>query len=328
MLGYSEKEMLSIKTEQIHPPEALPKAIEHFETVKRGGRPRNEDFPFCRKDGSIIYVDVTSSPIRYNQRPCWISFFHDVTERQRAQEALERERQSLWHMLQASDHERQIISYEIHDGLAQYLAAANMHLQMFNHLREGNPEEAKKAYDAAVQLVSQSHAEARRLISGVRPPVLDEAGLETALAHLVHDQRVFQGPKIKFDSNVQFRRLPLILENSLYRIAQEALTNACKHSKSEQVAVTLAQEGPEVRLEVRDWGIGFDRQAVQEGHFGLEGIRQRARLLGGRATIESEAGAGTLVQVVLPIVERPEDTSETAKGLAVPLRTPSFGSGR
>jgi len=155
-----------------------------------------------------------------------------------------------------------------------------------------------------VELVRQAHVESRRLISEVRPPVIDEIGLETALSHLVHEQRRSGGPKIKFDSDVQFGRLPSILENALYRMAQEALTNACKHSQSKQVTLTLDQEDREVRLEVRDWGIGFDPEAVESGHFGLEGIRQRARLLGGRLTIESAAGFGTLVQVVVPIVER------------------------
>ena len=68
----------------------------------------------------------------------------------------------------------------------------------------------------------------------------------------------------------------------VYRIVQEALTNACKHSKSEKVTVSMTQEGQDLRLEVRDWGIGFDPKSVEEGHFGLEGIRQRVRLLGGR----------------------------------------------
>ena len=234
----------------------------------------------------------------------WLSRCRDITERKQAQEALERERQSLWRMLQASDHERQIISYEIHDGLAQYLAAAGMQFQVFDGLRESNPEAAKKAYDAATQLVSQSHSEARRLISEVRPPVIDEIGLETAISHLVHEQRRRGGPKIEFHSSVQFGRLPSILENALYRIAQEALTNACKHSKSKKVTVTMTQEGQEVRLEVRDWGIGFDPEAVEKGHFGLEGIRQRVRLLGGRLNIESTPDSGTLVQVVVPILER------------------------
>ena len=168
-------------------------------------------------------------------------------------------------MLQASDHERQIISYEIHDGLAQYLAAAGMQFQAYDSLRENSPDEAKKAYETAVELVRQAHAESRRLISEVRPPVIDEIGLETAISHLVHEQRKRGGPKIEFHSDVQFGKLPPILENALYRIAQEALTNACKHSKSKKVMVTLAQEGQDVRLEVRDWGIGFDAESVEGG---------------------------------------------------------------
>ena len=90
-------------------------------------------------------------------------------------------------------------------------------------------------------------------------------GLETAISHLVHEQRRHGGPTIECHSNVQIQRLPSILENALYRIAQEALTNACKHSKSKKVTVTMAQEGQEVRLEVRDWGIGFDPDSVKRG---------------------------------------------------------------
>ena len=71
--------------------------------------------------------------------------------------------------------------------------------------------------------------------------------------------------------------------------------------------VTLTQEGHEVRIEVQDWGIGFDPESVDKGHFGLEGIRQRVRLLGGRLSIESKPGRGTLLQVVAPIVEQKGD---------------------
>ena len=199
-----------------------------------------------------------------------------------------------------------IISYEIHDGLAQYLAGAGMQFQAYEALRKTSPREARKAYKTAVELVRQSQFEARRLISEVRPPIIDEIGLETAISHLVHEQRRHGGPRIECFSSVQFGRLPSILENALYRIVQEALTNACKHSKSKKVTVTMTQEGQEVRLEVQDWGIGFAPESVKNGHFGLEGIRQRVRLLGGQLTIESKPGVGTLVQVVVPIVERQE----------------------
>jgi PAS domain S-box-containing protein len=304
MVNYSDDDVYSVSPKRLHPTEMLPAVLGHLEAVKKGGVARIDDLPFLRKDGSTVYADVVSSPIHYNKRPCWISFFHDVTERKQAQDAVERERQSLWRMLQASDHERQTISYEIHDGLAQYLAAAVMQFQAHDTLGENSPDKAKKAYDTALELVRQAHSESRRLISEVRPPVIDESGLETAISHLICEQRRTSGPKIECRSSVHFGRLPAIMENALYRIVQEALTNACKHSKSKKVEVTLAQEGNDFRLEVRDWGIGFDQKAIGKGHFGVEGIRQRVRLLDGRLTIESKPGSGTLVQVVVPILEK------------------------
>jgi two-component system, NarL family, sensor histidine kinase DegS len=186
-----------------------------------------------------------------------------------------------------------------------------MQFQAHDTLRENSPDKAKKAYETALELVRQSHSESRRLISEVRPPVIDESGLETAISHLVCEQRRIVGSEIECRSNVRFGRLPAIMENALYRIAQEALTNACKHSKSDRVEVTLAQEGNNFRLEVRDWGVGFNPEAIGEGHFGVEGIRERVRLLGGRLTIESKPGSGTLVQVVVPILEKQSEKQES-----------------
>jgi PAS domain S-box-containing protein len=281
-----------------------PRLAENMSDLLRAGVRRSTEYTGLRHDGTTVPTEVSSTVIRdaAGQPKAVMAVIRDITTRKKAQEALERERQSLWRMLQAGDHERQTISYEIHDGLAQYLAAATMQFQSHDALRENSPEKAKKAYETAVQLVRQSHAEARRLVSEVRPPIIDEIGLETGISHLVHEQRRHGGPQIQCHSDVQFGRLPAILENALYRIVQEALTNACKHSKSKKVEVTMTQEGQDVHLAVRDWGIGFDLESVEKGHFGLEGIRQRVRLLGGRLTIESTPGSGTLVQVVMPIV--------------------------
>jgi PAS domain S-box-containing protein len=273
------------------------------------GVTRDIEYSFLQKDGTAFPGEISTALVKdgIGQPHALVAVLRDITERHKAQEALQRERQSLWRMLEASDHERQIISYEIHDGLAQYLAAALMQFQIHDGLENNSPGEGNKAYETARELVGQAHAESRRLISEVRPPVIDEDGIATAISELVNEQRRRCGPKIEFHCSVLFGRLPSILENALYRIAQEALTNACKHSQSKKATVTLAQEGHDVRLEVRDSGIGFDPETVGKGHFGLEGIRQRVRLLGGRLTIESTPTCGTLVQVVVPIVERQDD---------------------
>ena len=144
MLGYSETELRSLSVRDIHPAEALPYILERIHLLDEPNQAPPDTIPLLRKDGSVFYAEVIGSFLTYDGRPCSMGIFRDVTERLRAEAALEQERQSLWRMLQASDHERQIISYEIHDGLAQYLAAAGMQLQVFDGLRESKPDEAKK----------------------------------------------------------------------------------------------------------------------------------------------------------------------------------------
>jgi PAS domain S-box-containing protein len=234
---------------------------------------------------------------------------HD--ERLQAEQALEREQKTLKHLLRSSDHERQTIAYEIHDGLAQYLAGALMQFEVYDQSKATRPKQAAEAFQAGMTMLRQGHFEARRLISGVRPPILDEEGIVAAVAHLVNEQRLQKGPKIEFRSSVGFGRLPAILENAVYRIAQEALSNACKHSRSKTVRVELLERGEQIRVEVHDHGVGFRPEDVEDSRFGLEGIRERARLLGGTATISSKLGEGTRVAVRLPVVLRQDEDQES-----------------
>ena len=254
--------------------------------------------------GSVFYADITGHRVFYDERPCLLALFRDITERKRAAEALQREQRTLKHLLQSSDHERQLIAYDIHDGLAQQLVGAIMQFDAFDHLKGTKPKQAADAYHAAMTMLRQSHFEARRLISGVRPPVLDESGVLAAIAHLVHEPAFDNGPKIDFRSRVTFHRLASVLENVVYRTVQEGLTNARNHSKSQEILVSLVQRGDHLRIEVRDWGVGFDPKQVPGNRFGLEGVRERARLLGGKCSIKSKPGEGTSIVVVLPVVER------------------------
>jgi PAS domain S-box-containing protein len=286
-----------------------PRAIAGAARVFEEGVRRNSEYNFTHINGTSFPCEVSTAVVKNDgdQPVAVISIVRDISDRKRAEEAIQREQRTLEHMLQSSDHERQLIAYDIHDGLAQYLTGAIMQLDVANQIRTENPGEAAKAYDAGILMVRQSLAEARRLISGVRPPILDESGIVAAVAHLVYEHRGRSGPKIKFQSKVEFGRLEAILENAVYRIVQEGLTNAWKHSQSKKVSVELVQDGEDLRIVIEDQGIGFDPQAVGEGRFGLEGIRERARLLGGRSLIESTPGKGTRIVVELPIVLRKEN---------------------
>jgi two-component system, NarL family, sensor histidine kinase DegS len=140
------------------------------------------------------------------------------------------------------------------------------------------------------------------LISGLRPPILDESGIVEAVEYLVHEQREPGGPEIVFHHDVQTKRLAPPLESALFRIAQELLRNARRHSRSQTIHVKLVERDGRVRLDVRDWGIGFQVDAVAQQRFGLQGVRERVRLLDGRMTIESAPDKGTHVSVELPLV--------------------------
>ncbi len=215
---------------------------------------------------------------------------------------LKRQERLLRHLLAVQDRDRKLLAYEIHDGLAQQLSGALMLLQGFRELVGTDPKEAWKTFDAGLRTLSQGVSEARRLIGGLRPPVLDESGVVAAIEDLVYEAQEPGGPKIEFAADVQFDRLEPTLENAIFRIVQECLTNACRHSKSEKVSVRLGQRKGYVRVKVRDWGVGFDPAAVRGPHFGLQGIRGRARMLGGRAVIRSAPGKGTRILVELPLV--------------------------
>ena len=293
MLGYTEEEIKALTAEQKHPSESFPKIRAHYDAVVQGRASRYDSMPCFRKDGSLCYLDVVSNNITYEGRSCQLLFFHDVTERKQAHDALQRERRTLKHMLKASDHERQLIAYDIHDGLAQQLAAAIMHFQFFDHVRHTNSKDAERAFDAGTMMLQQGHAEARRIISGVRPPILDESGVLAAIAHLIHDPALAGGPEIDFHTGVRFKRLPPVLEDVIYRVVQEGLTNARKHSQSDKILVSLVQRGDRLRVVIRDWGVGFNPKALRDNRFGLMGVRERARILRGRCGIHSKPGKGT-----------------------------------
>jgi PAS domain S-box-containing protein len=304
MLGYTADELLGASLSDLHPPQEVANDTPQFEAVAEGRISLNEDRPLLRKDGTILYADIVAHRIVYEGGPCVLALFRDISERKRAQEALHKQYRTLRHLLQSSDHERQLIAYEIHDGLAQQLAGAIMQLQTFDHLKQKKPAPAAKAYEAGVTMLRQAHFETRRLISGVRPPILDEEGIAAAITHLLNEHGLHGGPDIEYRSKVNFHRLVPILENAVYRIVQEGLANACQHSRSPKVRVSLAQRDDRLRIEVRDWGVGFDAAAVHGDRFGLEGIRQRAKLLGGRCSIRSAPGKGTRIDVELPVVPR------------------------
>ncbi len=150
------------------------------------------------------------------------------------------------------------------------------------------------------RLVQKAVEEARQLIGGLRPQILEEMGVVSAISYLI-DNLPRNKIAIDFDAKVQTTRFEPLLEAAIYRIVQQAINNIQRHSRASRAKIGLTQQGNWIHVEIQDWGIGFDPSSVSEDRFGLQGIRERARLMRGRAVIESAPGKGTHINVDLPM---------------------------
>ncbi|MGH2495596.1 MAG: GAF domain-containing sensor histidine kinase, partial [Ktedonobacteraceae bacterium] len=213
----------------------------------------------------------------------------------------------------ATIEERNRLAREIHDTLSQGLAAITLQLEAADALVMTRPERAQDAVRRALALARANLEEARHSMADLRAAYLHNRTLPEALATLAHDMAQ-ETIEITFHHmpTTNFPMLQQRLETAIYRIAQEALTNALKHANPRHIELTLEIEDNELCLTVQDDGVGFQPDkvareatgALGSGHFGLIGISERVKLLGGELCIQSESGAGTYLSVCVPLEER------------------------
>lgn len=210
----------------------------------------------------------------------------------------------------ATIEERNRLAREIHDTLAQGLAAITLQLETADALTVLRPERAQEAIRRALNLARSNLEEARRSVMDLRAAPLQNHTLPEALASLAQKSCDDASIDVQFASKLapDFPSLPTRLEVGLYRIAQEALANSCKHAQARHIFVTLTADDEYVRLVVQDDGRGFDPDSVSHvatgEHFGLTGMSERAKLLGGAFCIQSEPEAGTFISVYIPYDEK------------------------
>jgi two-component system, NarL family, sensor kinase len=214
----------------------------------------------------------------------------------------------------ATIEERNRLAREIHDTLAQGLAAITLQLETADALATPHPERAQEAIRRALGLARKNLEEARRSVIDLRAAPLQDRTLPEALAALARETAQ-EGIEIdyRYTPDSDFPALSPRLEAGLYRIAQEALSNAYKHAQAQHISLTLMIEDTDLCLYVQDDGRGFLPDGVTQTtdslsgsrveHFGLTGMSERVKLLGGTLCISSEPGEGTCVAACVPLDE-------------------------
>lgn len=207
-------------------------------------------------------------------------------------------------LITAQEDERRRIARDLHDGIGQSLTLLLVSLSRIQ-AAQSRAESHQQA--AGVQKVASGTLdEVRRMARGLRPSVLDDLGLTVALERMVEDYTASNDISVALDgSDLEGQRLPGEIETAVYRIIQEALTNIAKHAQATKVGIAVQREHDRIELVVRDNGRGFqiEQQAGSKprSEFGLSGMRERASLLGGSATITSNPGRGTTVHAYIPL---------------------------
>ncbi|MCG8402165.1 MAG: histidine kinase [Firmicutes bacterium] len=207
-------------------------------------------------------------------------------------------------IIKAQEEERKRVAREIHDGPAQLLANIVIRTEYIIKLMVVQPEDVKNELTGLRELVRQSLQDVRKIIFDLRPMVLDDLGLKPALHRYVEDYKKHYKINAEFVFSGKHERLSPPVEVALFRIIQEALNNAQKHSEAEHVLVEMEQLSNRIVVLIKDNGRGFNPETIEKTKsrkcYGLINMRERAQILHGEFNIVSTPGKGTVIAIVVP----------------------------
>ena len=205
-------------------------------------------------------------------------------------------------VMTAQEEERRRIAYDVHDGVAQLITSAKQHLDTSLDLTGRDEDRARHELGRASSRLSEAIVETRRVLRALGPSAMDSLGLAEAMRRALEEAAAEAGWSMRFIDNLGDGPVPPAVETAAFRILQESVRNASRHSRSTRIEVELARTAGWLHLDVRDDGIGLEPEHIGSGRgLGLSGMRERARLLGGTCRIVSRRGRGTTISVALPL---------------------------
>ena len=303
MFGWSREEMVGFQVERLVPAASRSRHQRHRQRFGEAPYPRpmgeGLDLRAQRKNGTTIPVEISLSPSDLAGGPGHvICAVRDISGWDRVQRLSGM-------LIEAAENERRHLSRELHDQFLQSLVALKIKMKLLAD--ETDDEERERARARIADEIHDTIRGLKRMIRGLLPPQLDRKGLSSALGSVFRDIRDVYGFAVHARIARVGGELDPVAALALYRIVQEALTNAVRHAGVDEAAVTLSKGNGMVTATIRDEGCGFDPpdpEAVpHDGGTGLVGMRERAALVGGTITVQASPGKGTTVQVSVPIAD-------------------------
>jgi PAS domain S-box-containing protein len=306
LLGYSAEELTQMSWAEVTHPEDVAENIRLLEETLQGETEGYVmDKRFIHRDGRVIYASLSAQCVRDEDGRVdqLVLIVQDITERKQAEQWLS---ELTGRLLRYQDEERRRIARELHDGTAQGIGVILLNLARVKRAAVSLDSASQDRLTESIALGEEALKDIRTLSYVLHPPLLDQAGLATALHWYVKGFSERSGVKIDFvEVGDDGNRMPPDVEYSLFRVVQECLTNIRRHTNSENAHISLTRTGEEVVLKVRDFGTPLKVETPKNGDgieslgVGIPGMRHRLKQLGGDLVVETAAD-GTTVTATVP----------------------------
>lgn len=294
--GYSRKEFQEMTILDIRPEsdlEEVRKSVEHSTAVKLD---QAKEWQHIKKNGNLINVTITGSDIDYFGNRYRLILVNDITKQKRAEAMV------LSSLVEGENKERARIARELHDGLGQYLAAANMNFDALKKEIEKLDDRRQKQFKKGLTLLKHAVTETAQISRNLLPRVVDDYGLAPAIEALIDNYSSNTDIEITYYHNIDELKLPRKVELNLYRIAQEGISNAVKYAEATQINVQLIKDELDLILSIDDNGKGFELSDPDfKPGLGLQTIKTRTGALSGELELDSQPGKGTFLHIIVPV---------------------------
>lgn len=272
------------------------------ERVKQHPQKHSFDTDCIRKDGSLFPVEIIENPIEYEGNIVGAMVIRDISDRRNSERKLQEERNKrVTSFIDGQEDERKRLSRELHDGIGQSLIGIKMRLEM---LKLTENEKNTETLGTIKTFVNQTIQDVRRVSNNLMPSVLRDIGLKLAIQKLCDETEKNTGITIQYDADTVTKIPDDRIKSYIYRITQEAIHNAVKHSKATEMSIMLIQEPSKVRLIIEDNGIGFDEANIPQRGNGLYSMQERVSILHGQITISSSLGKGVYIDIRIPLINK------------------------
>lgn len=295
LFGYSDEEFLEMTIYDLFLPEEKRKIQEEARQNLKKSRSGFDVWRQKTKSGEILLCEISGSDIYFKDKQQRLVLTNDITEQRKAEE------KAIKAVVEGEERERHRIANELHDGLGQYLSAANMHLNTVYSDSRSLSDSSDRAFKTGLQMLEHAISETRSISHNLLPKAIQDYGLKLAVESLVNEMQSTQEISIYLFQKYRDETVPGNIQINFFRIIQEALNNAIKHSGGTTISINLVYSDNELICTIEDNGIGFDPLNVTNEGLGLQSMKTRVAAMSGNLDIDSKQNSGTLITAIVPL---------------------------